>query len=866
SEVSQCCLGPRETPRILVLLHPSHTPQNGLKMKLTATTARFAGRNGSGFGADWVQNGLGLFKGPSLGMLDGERRVLWVFDELTAALRSCRPGCSSPPRQVLGALSLSRLGMKLNNETVTIELKNGTSVHGTITGVDPSMNTHLKKVKMTVRGREPQALDSLAIRGNNVRYFILPDSLPLDTLLIDDAPKPKKKKGEVRLTRLAPLKRDPLDLCFAWDVDGVRTVAGDVDEEGVVAAGVFERASEEAQDLAELSTERGKSADALCNTVYITLPSSIVWQDLRGFTPTQPTQATRTRTRPPLTPAPRHFPISRSLASARTDLAASMSDAELDYSSEYEDYQDDVEFDDDMADLTSEAGSVSDSGFSPFGTSTPASASAGGQGILSSASSSAAKGKGRASIGGEDLYGQVEYKVLSLKQLEEEQRRAIEYVEDMLKLKPESAATLLRYFNWKKEKLIEAYMEDAEVTLEKAGIREGGAQPRLKRVRGFVCDVCYDNETKETLALTCDHRFCKACYCHYLTSKIIDEGESRRIECMGKDCHVIVDEKTVELLVPPDILDRYRLLLNRTYVDDNPRMRWCPAPNCEFAVSCAVAPRSLDVTIPTVQCACGHIFCFGCQLDGDHRPCCCPIVKRWMKKCKDDSETSNWISANTKECTKCHSTIEKNGGCNHMTCKKCKWEFCWVCMGPWSEHGTSWYNCSRYEEKADNYKDAQSKSRAALERYLHYYNRFSNHEQSIRLEADLYVRTEKKMEELQEQSTLSWIEVQFLAKAVETLGKVRTVLKWTYAMAFYLEKNNFTQMFEDNQNDLEQAVESLSELLERPLEEDKIAELRQQTTDKTVYVAKRCKVLLDDTLRGYEEEPPRWIWQEPIKF
>lgn len=54
-------------------------------------------------------------------------------------------------------------------------------------------------------------------------------------------------------------------------------------------------------------------------------------------------------------------------------------------------------------------------------------------------------------------------------------------------------------------------------------------------------------------------------------------------------------------------------------------------------------------------------------------------------------------------------------------------------------------------------------------------------------------------------------------------------------------------------SDLEQAVESLSELLERPLEEDKIAELRQQTTDKTVYVMKRCKVLLEDTLRGYDE-------------
>lgn len=54
------------------------------------------------------------------------------------------------------------------------------------------MNTHLKSAKMTVRSGEPQTLDELSIRGNNVRYFILPDSLPLDTLLVDDGPKPKK--------------------------------------------------------------------------------------------------------------------------------------------------------------------------------------------------------------------------------------------------------------------------------------------------------------------------------------------------------------------------------------------------------------------------------------------------------------------------------------------------------------------------------------------------------------------------------------------------------------------------------------------------------------------------------------------------
>jgi small nuclear ribonucleoprotein D1 len=58
------------------------------------------------------------------------------------------------------------------------------------------MNTHLKTVKMTTRNREPTSLDSLSIRGNTVRYFILPDALPLDTLLVDDAPKPKGRKKD----------------------------------------------------------------------------------------------------------------------------------------------------------------------------------------------------------------------------------------------------------------------------------------------------------------------------------------------------------------------------------------------------------------------------------------------------------------------------------------------------------------------------------------------------------------------------------------------------------------------------------------------------------------------------------------------
>tara|TARA_B100000780_G_scaffold275836_2_gene243272 strand:- start:2042 stop:2389 length:348 start_codon:yes stop_codon:yes gene_type:complete len=86
--------------------------------------------------------------------------------------------------------------MKLSGETVTIELKNGSVATGTVVGVDISMNTHLKKVKFANNGATAQHLDSLSIRGNNIRFVILPDNLNLEQLLIDDTPKNRPPKND----------------------------------------------------------------------------------------------------------------------------------------------------------------------------------------------------------------------------------------------------------------------------------------------------------------------------------------------------------------------------------------------------------------------------------------------------------------------------------------------------------------------------------------------------------------------------------------------------------------------------------------------------------------------------------------------
>ena len=81
-------------------------------------------------------------------------------------------------------MKLVRFLMKLKNETVTIELKNGTIVVGSVNGVDIKMNTFLKNVKMTAKDKDPISLDQLTLRGSSIRYVILPETIQLDALLV----------------------------------------------------------------------------------------------------------------------------------------------------------------------------------------------------------------------------------------------------------------------------------------------------------------------------------------------------------------------------------------------------------------------------------------------------------------------------------------------------------------------------------------------------------------------------------------------------------------------------------------------------------------------------------------------------------
>ena len=85
---------------------------------------------------------------------------------------------------------------------------------------------------------------------------------------------------------------------------------------------------------------------------------------------------------------------------------------------------------------------------------------------------------------------------------------------------------------------------------------------------------------------------------------------------------------------------------------------------------------------------------------------------------------------------------------------------------------------------------------------------------------------------------------------------LRMILIFISDHSFYLEKSNMTEIFEQNQADLEFAVESLSELCEKPVEIIQEQNLKQNILDKSVYVKSRQGVLLEDTAKGLAEG--RW--------
>lgn len=424
---------------------------------------------------------------------------------------------------------------------------------------------------------------------------------------------------------------------------------------------------------------------------------------------------------------------------------------------------------------------------------------------------------------------------------------------------------LLDFFKWDTEKLLaEVFDSDISVVLAKAEIDykplklfDERPPAEINTHERVVCVLCAEEMRKdETRSLGtkgeyCGHSFDEQCWSRYLTSSVLD-GKGP-IRCLIPGCKALVpDEFFYEVVTDQRVCKLYKQIMINSYVQCCARLRWCPTPNCE-----SVLESQLGNSMLPIECnKCSAVVCLQCLLQW-HEPIHCSLMKAWQKKMVDDSETANWMIIHTKKCPKCSADIEKNGGCNHMTCRMCRAEFCWACG---STDFANHYQCSRYDVAEEQ---ARSETRASMNRYMFFYNRYRLHQQSLKAEEKLrgaieVVRASNTILNL----GLSYQSTSYLSRAVNTLCQCRRTLMYTYIFSYYVLESNQCLIFFDNHTNLENAVEKLSAILERvcrfleagnPVGLDDLEDgnFRQTVISSFEFLAERRTVLLNHVREGY---------------
>ncbi|MCO5548081.1 hypothetical protein L7F22_001538 [Adiantum nelumboides] len=418
------------------------------------------------------------------------------------------------------------------------------------------------------------------------------------------------------------------------------------------------------------------------------------------------------------------------------------------------------------------------------------------------------------------------YLVLSEKDIRQRHEEAVTNVSTVLDISPTQAGILLRHFKWSISKVNDEWFADEEAVRGKVGLLCKPLVQPARDTKDVTCGICFESYSLDSMRATvCGHNFCTSCWAGYIHTAINDGPGCLTLRCPDPNCHAAVGEDMVLSLVSDDDREKYSRYVLRSYVEDNRKTKWCPAPNCEFAVEFILGSGPFDIV-----CKCSYSFCWNC-LEEAHRPVDCDTVAKWILKNCAESENMNWILANSKPCPKCKRPIEKNQGCMHITCTPpCKFEFCWLCLGAWSDHGErtgGFYACNRYETAKQEgvYDEAERRREMAknsLERYTHYYERWATNESSRgKAVADLHQMQAVQIEKLSDKQCQPVSQLKFITEAWLQIIECRRVLKWTYAYGYYLPENELgkRQFFEYVQGEAEAGLERLHQCAEKDLQE-----------------------------------------------
>ncbi|XP_056141593.1 E3 ubiquitin-protein ligase RNF19A-like [Lampris incognitus] len=222
------------------------------------------------------------------------------------------------------------------------------------------------------------------------------------------------------------------------------------------------------------------------------------------------------------------------------------------------------------------------------------------------------------------------------------------------------------------------------------------------------CPLCLLRHSRESFPdiMTCHHRSCADCLRQYLRIEI---SESRvNISC--PECSERFNPHDIRMILGDRaLMEKYEEFMLRRWLVADPDCRWCPAPDCGYAViafGCASCPK-----ITCGREGCGTEFCYHCkQLWHPNQTCDAARQQRAQSlrlrtvrsSSLSYSQESGAAADDIKPCPRCAAYIIKmnDGSCNHMTCAVCGCEFCWLCMKEISDlHYLSPSGCTFWGKK-----------------------------------------------------------------------------------------------------------------------------------------------------------------------
>uniref|UniRef100_A0ABM0MDS1 RBR-type E3 ubiquitin transferase n=1 Tax=Saccoglossus kowalevskii TaxID=10224 RepID=A0ABM0MDS1_SACKO len=210
------------------------------------------------------------------------------------------------------------------------------------------------------------------------------------------------------------------------------------------------------------------------------------------------------------------------------------------------------------------------------------------------------------------------------------------------------------------------------------------------------CGICFDTRTgSEFYRLgNCTHHFCHECLAAYCTTHV-SEGTVQLLVCPDSDCKNPLPPALVRDVLTKEQYERWEKLSLQKTLDAMDDIDYCP--RCNMAVI-----KESDHSNLAHCTSCFYSYCTSCkeswhqgtkcvtlegklkemaEADADSQRADAKLVAQKLKQyLKEEHASKQAIKCTTVACPGCLVRIERNQGCNHMTCVKCKTEFCWLCQ------------------------------------------------------------------------------------------------------------------------------------------------------------------------------------------